>query len=127
MRLALISTLALGILAAGYALWPQPQFGGPTRFNTVEEIQAALQLYYQKNGDYIQILASSTLPEDGGGLTVRQKFGKDIPDNVIVHVYEHPQGKGYQVVWDDALNIYSVGVGPEADIRTYTWSKSTPK
>jgi hypothetical protein len=55
-----------------------------------------------------------------------QRLRSAVSEDVWVHVYEAPGGKGYQVFYEDAEGVHSVGYGPEAGERTSTRLKPTP-
>jgi hypothetical protein len=43
-----------------------------------------------------------------------------------MEVYESPHGKGYQIMYEDDGALHSVGFGPEAADRTYTFEPPKP-
>lgn len=101
----------------------QPSFGdATTKYQTPKEIQTALEQHYRSHGEYIQVLPDSKLPLDEQG-TVAQKLGKDLPPEITVHVYEHSQGDGYQIMWETPTEIHSISVGPESKDRTWVREK----
>jgi hypothetical protein len=51
---------------------------------------------------------------------VQSKFGKGLPENFRIDVYEGPHGKGYQITYEENGVVHSIGHGPEAADRTYT-------
>ncbi|OGG50463.1 hypothetical protein A2763_01670 [Candidatus Kaiserbacteria bacterium RIFCSPHIGHO2_01_FULL_54_36] len=96
-----------------------------TTSTTVEDISALQESYYQKSGKYLQILPGNQLPEYESG-TVAEKLGANVPADVRVDVYAGPQGKGYQITYEEEGTIYIVGFGPEAEHRTYSYPAPTP-
>jgi hypothetical protein len=61
----------------------------------------------------------NTLPSTESG-SVQSKFGKALPENVRIDVYNGPHGKGYQITYEENGVVHSVGYGPEAADLTYT-------
>lgn len=99
--------------------------------NTEAEIEAAQDAYFEQHGKYLQIQKDSKVPEYESG-TVEEKVGKKLNKDIVVHVYESPEGKGYQIIYPDGS---SKGFGPEEKSRTWdahplevpTGPSSTPK
>jgi hypothetical protein len=82
------------------------------------DVTALQDAHFKKNGRYLQVLKGNGLPDYENG-NVSEKLGKNISDKAWVHVYEAPGGKGYQVMYEDAGVLYSIGYGPEAAERTF--------
>ena len=64
-------------------------------------------------------MPGNTLPSTESG-SLQSKFGKALPENVRIDVYELPHGKGYQIYYEENGAAHSVGYGPEAADHTYT-------
>lgn len=112
-----ILPLILGVSLAGGTISVLPG-----DYNTIEEIVSAEQSYYEKNGEYLQVIKGNTLPK---GERVKDKLGKDIPENVRIDVYENKLGKGYQIFYEDDVAYYSIATGSEAVHRTWIQLKDT--
>lgn len=95
-----------------------------TEFETPGEIAVKQGLYYQQNGEYLQVLKDNKLPTNEKGF-VKEKLGKDLPLNYVIDVYENDKGKGYQIRYDDKNAFYSIGYGNESKQRTWTKEKSS--
>lgn len=85
----------------------------------VRDIAMLQDSYFEKTGNYLQILPGNELPAHEEG-SVTQKLGGTLPADAYVHVYESPKGKGYQIFFKDGNTLISTGFGPEAADRTYT-------
>lgn len=85
----------------------------------IRDIAMLQDSYFEKNGNYLQILPGNELPAHEEG-SVSQKLGGTLPSDAYVHVYESPKGKGYQVFFKDGNTLISTGFGPEAADRTFT-------
>ena len=46
-----------------------------------------------KYGRFLQVMPGNTLPSTESG-SVQSKFGKALPENIRIDVYESPHGKG---------------------------------
>jgi hypothetical protein len=77
------------------------------------------QEHMAKYGRYLQVMPGNTLPSTESG-SVQSKFGKALPENIRIDVYESPHGKGYQIYYEENGVAHSVGYGPEAADRTFT-------
>jgi hypothetical protein len=86
---------------------------------SVGDIASLEQEYMSKYGRYLQVMPGNTLPSTESG-SVQSKFGKALPENIRIDVYESPHGKGYQIYYEENGVAHSVGYGPEAADRTYT-------
>ena len=91
-----------------------------TTSTVAEDVSALENSYFQKNGKYLQVLPNNQLPDYESG-TVSDKLGATIPSDARVDIYTGPKGSGYQVTYTDGGTIYTVGFGPEADHRTYSY------
>jgi hypothetical protein len=85
----------------------------------VGEIGALEQDYMSKYGRFLQVMPGNTLPSTESG-SVQSKFGKALPENIRIDVYNSPHGVGYQIYYEENSVVHSVGYGPEAADRTYT-------
>jgi hypothetical protein len=65
-----------------------------------------------------QAMLGNTLPSTESG-SVQSKFGKALPENVRIDVYNSPHGVGYQIYYEENGAAHSIGYGPEAADRTY--------
>lgn len=92
-------TLATAAIAAALGLTTGLTVDEPTISNMIERQEA----YFQEHGEYEQIPCRNNA--------------------LCVHVYDGPQGKGYQIIQDDATARIEMGFGPEAESRTGTWVK----
>ena len=70
-------------------------------------------------GSYLRVLSGNTLPSYESG-SVQSKFGKALPENIRIDVYNSPHGLGYQIYYEENGVAHSVGYGPEAADRTFT-------
>ena len=86
---------------------------------SVGEIATLEQEYIAKYGRYLQVMPGNTLASTESG-SVQSKFGKPLPENIRIDVYESPHGKGYQIYYEENGVAHSVGYGPEAADRTFT-------
>jgi hypothetical protein len=86
---------------------------------SVGEIATLEQEYMAKYGRFLQVMPGNTLPSTESG-SVQSKFGKALPENIRIDVYESPHGKGYQIYYEENGTAHSVGYGPEAADRTFT-------
>lgn len=104
-----------------YLSWQDTfSFGKARNAPSIQELQA---LHFERTGRYLQVMKGNALPHYEHG-NVATKLGRNLPTNTQVTTYETPTGeRGYQVLNEDADNWYSVGYGPEAQSRTYTWPK----
>jgi hypothetical protein len=91
----------------------------------VGDIMTLEQQYMSKYGRYLQVIPGNTLPSTESG-SVQSKFGKALPENIRIDVYESPHGKGYQITYEEYGVVHSVGYGPEAGDRTYTIALPVP-
>ena len=85
----------------------------------IGDIPQLEQEYMAKYGRYLQVMPGNTLPTTESG-SVQSKFGKVLPENIRIDVYESPHGKGYQIYYEESGVAHSVGYGPEAADRTFT-------
>jgi hypothetical protein len=92
---------------------------------SVEDVMVLEQEYMSKYGRYLHVMPGNTLPAYESG-SVQEKLGKTIPENYNVEVYESPHGKGYQISYEENGIVHSVGYGPEAADRTYTFELLKP-
>ena len=106
--------------AVAYAAVPQPS---PTTIEAVRDaIISEQDVYFEKNGIYFQ-----GLPHKTGKKPSYQSEGwsdfidlkSDLVFEVTVHQYVAPDGPGYQIIFEEADKVTSVGRGPEASARTY--------
>lgn len=104
---------ALGITATFGATIIVPVEG---QLSSETEIESAQDAYFAQHGKYVQVQKDSKLPEYEKEGTVKDKLGKDLPKDLVIHVYESPEGKGYQIIYPDGS---SHGYGPEARNRTW--------
>jgi hypothetical protein len=111
-------TPAAPVEVVGEATPPaQPAISGAAE--SVGEIGVLEQEYMSKYGRYLQVMPGNTLPSYESG-SVQAKFGKALPENIRIDVYEGPHGKGYQIYYEEDGVAHSVGYGPEAADRTFT-------
>ena len=91
----------------------------PSDFKSIDEIAAAEDMYFAKNGSYFQVLeGNKKAPYEKG--TVNANLGGTMPTTIRVTVYDNPrEGKGYQIIVRDGKSLFSVGYGPEAESRTW--------
>ncbi len=67
---------------------------------------------------------SSIATEQAAKLQTIGKYQHIVTKDYTVNEYQTPDGKrGYEVIYEDALNVYRVGYGPEASSRTQTYPK----
>jgi IstB-like ATP binding protein len=93
---------------------------------SVSEIATLEQEHMSKYGRYLQVMPGNTLPSYESG-SVQAKLGKALPENIRINVYESPHGKGYQIMYYEEDGVFhSVGYGPEAADRTYTFELPKP-
>lgn len=90
---------------------------------TVSEIKAAEEAYFQKNGVYLQVLQGDKLADDQKG-SASEILGVTIPPEMVIDVYDAPEGPGYVISYKDSTSKYSFGSGPEADKTTFIVDKS---
>ena len=85
----------------------------------VGDIATLQQDHMAKFGRYLQVMPGNTLRSTETG-SVQTKFGKALPENIRIDVYESPHGKGYQIIYEESGVVRSTGYGPEAGDRTFT-------
>jgi hypothetical protein len=85
----------------------------------VGNIATLEQEYMSKYGRYLQVMPGNTLPSTESG-SVQPKFGKALPENIRIDVYNSPHGVGYQIYYEENGTAHSIGYGPETADRTYT-------
>ena len=90
---------------------------------SVEAVSELERVYFDQHGTYLQILPGNQLPEYETG-TVESKLGSTVHADIRVDVYEAPEGRGYQVSYMSNGVFHSVGYGPEAATRTFTYELS---
>jgi hypothetical protein len=83
------------------------------------EVASLEDNYHRQNAVYLQVLEGNHLPDYESG-SVAQMFGKYIPNNMRIDIYEAAQGDGYQIFYEENGVLHSLGAGPEAADRTFT-------
>lgn len=73
----------------------------------------------EKYGDYVQVTSDGKVLTKNGEVS-EVDFKAKVPSNTEIHVYDGPQGKGYQTITKIATATISIGFGPEGADRTYT-------
>lgn len=91
-----------------------------------DEIAGLEETYRRQTGKYLQIQPGNALPAYESG-SVSEKLGKTIPDNMRIDVYEAPQGRGYQITYEEGGILHSIGYGPEAADRTFVITLLVPE
>ncbi len=86
---------------------------------TFAAIAAYEERYFGVYGTYLQVLPGNAMPEHMK-TSLLKEFDAVFPDQVLVNVYESPEGKGYQIVYTDSSTIKAAGYGPEAARFTYS-------
>jgi hypothetical protein len=119
----IIPTAVLSLLAISAAAQsPLPTWDIPP-VPTVQWIPSFEDEYFQKNGKYLQVLVGNTVPSDikGIGTSTLSQIEENVPPGARIDVYESPQGHGYVISYTQDGTFYSVGYGPEAQDRTYSY------
>jgi hypothetical protein len=86
---------------------------------SVSDIMTLEQEHMSKYGRFLQVMPGNTLTSTESG-SVQSKFGKALPENIRIDVYNSPHGVGYQIYYKENGAAHSVGYGPEAGDRTFT-------
>lgn len=89
-----------------------------------QEVSALEDAYFARFGRYLQIMPGNRLPKYPSA-SVADALGVNLPADMRVDVYENPTGIGYQISYDSLGVRYSVGYGPEAASRTYSYQLPT--
>ena len=83
---------------------------------TITEIEVMQDAYFAKHGKYLQVTRNNKPPH-----YTTDKLSKKIPNNMVVNIYETPEGEwGYQIItYNEDRTVISIGFGPQAAKRTY--------
>ena len=69
-------------------------------YKSVAELQAAEDAYFQKTGEYFQVLPGDAVPQ-GKDKTTDTALGKHVLPEMSVDVFDYPDGsKGYEIKYD---------------------------
>jgi hypothetical protein len=83
------------------------------------------QEHIGRYGRYLQVMPGNTLPSTESG-SVQSKFGKALPENIRIDVYNSAHGVAYQIYYEENGVVHSFGYGPEAADRTFTFEYPKP-
>ena len=112
MKILLAILALLGLGSAGV------MYGAPAKtFANATEVAQAQETYKLQTGRYLQVLKGNVLPHYETG-TVSGKLGKNLPDTMLVNVYEIDGQLGFEIQYEDAVYSYSYGFGPQSSERT---------
>lgn len=132
MKKILLGVILLTFLVVG-SYWvylivkPQPEIvGGPVvsweTFTT--ELEAEQAMLLAKYGDYIQVTEDGRLMYKDRVIN-ENRFKNKIPANTVVHVYDGPDGKGFQIIQREGNIERAYAIGAEAAARTYVTTFDT--
>lgn len=136
-------TSGVGLLTVGLALAgmdvtgtlgakkPPANLGAYTEQQVIDYLAQYEASEHAKRGKYTQVLANKIATD--GTVQIPANVKSNLPP-MQVHVYDGPNGKGYQVIFERAVTLAatssgeyhatqtrSIGYGPEAKWRTWDW------
>jgi hypothetical protein len=90
------------------------------RESLIEQVHDLERAYFDKERRYVQLFENSNVPSEL--MSTSDDTLRTIPSGLRVDIYEAPGGAGYQIIYDDGITYRSVGVGPEAEERTFEYA-----
>lgn len=93
-RNILIALGIIGVASASILSGPELQ----TLETVKTDIAVEQEAYFQRTGEYMQVLEGNRLPTDTKARGVETELGRTLPEDYRVDVFEKPDGtKGYTV------------------------------
>ena len=118
LKIGIIGIIIVAITMIFIAQKEEPSLSGEINSATFKKIEDEQNIYFKEKNRYLQVMKDNIKPPQEIDI-----MAITIPDNMEINIYESPKGWGYEMVFEDADNIYSRGYGPEAEERTWTQPK----